>query len=265
MLQEEQIRLVPGVHRAQRLARQVADAWRPEHALQVLADVLAQSLGVGVGDLPTGLGLSDRGRLGHRRSQLIECRRIQLSGTGDPAEERGSHEQGLDCPHHRKTVVHGLGCANALRPYPGRMRIRPATLADLDALGALKLRASLALGEHLEALQALAEARSFPPEHLPFAIVAEAETVIAGFATVLAGADGRAELEDLFVEPDLWRRGIGRGLIAAAEARALASGAQVLRVVANSHGFYLACGFELIGETETLFGPAPVMEKRVSC
>ena len=37
----------------------------------------------------------------------------------------------------------------------------------------------------------------------------------AGFATVLPGDAGRCVLEDLFVEPDLMRRGIGRALVEA--------------------------------------------------
>ncbi len=143
------------------------------------------------------------------------------------------------------------------------MRFRSAANQDVAALGALKLRASLALGEHLEQLEALPEARAFPPEHLAFAVVAEVEGTIVGFVTVLPETDGRAELEDLFVDPDLWRRGIGRRLIAEAEALALAAGARVLRVVANSPAFYVACGFEAVGEVETLFAPAPVMEKRL--
>ena len=115
------------------------------------------------------------------------------------------------------------------------MRFRSAANQDVAALGALKLRASLALGEHLEQLEALPEARAFPPEHLAFAVVAEVEGTIVGFVTVLPEA----------------------------EALALAAGARVLRVVANSPAFYVACGFEAVGEVETLFAPAPVMEKRL--
>jgi GNAT superfamily N-acetyltransferase len=138
--------------------------------------------------------------------------------------------------------------------------IRPATAEDLPALGELKLRASLALGEHIAELEALPEARIVPAEHLPFVFVAEDRGRILGFATVLPGGEDHAVLEDMFVEPDQWRRGIGRLLIGEAVARARALGAQVLRVIANSRGFYDACGFEAVGEVQTQFAPAPVMD-----
>jgi predicted N-acetyltransferase YhbS len=143
------------------------------------------------------------------------------------------------------------------------VRIRPATAADLAELGALKLRASLALGEHVAELEALPEARTVPAEHLPFVFVAEDDGGILGFATVLEGSDDTAVLEDMFVEPNHWRRGIGRLLIGEAVGRTRALGAEVLRVVANSRGFYDACGFEAVGEVQTTFAPAPVMDLKL--
>lgn len=142
-------------------------------------------------------------------------------------------------------------------------RIRPAHLKDRDALGRLKLWASLAWGDHVEELRALPEAGTVPIEHLPFLFVAESDEAIVGFATVLRGPEGRAELEDLFVAPEFWRRGIGRRLMAEAERRAEASGARSLHVVANGHarGFYDACGFAVVGMVATLFEPAAAMEK----
>jgi GNAT superfamily N-acetyltransferase len=138
------------------------------------------------------------------------------------------------------------------------VRIRPATADDLPVLGELKLRASLALGEHVEEIEALPEARIVPGEHLPFVFVAEEAGRVLGFATVLPIEDG-VELEDMFVDPGHWRRGIGRALIEEAAARARALGANALRVVANSRGFYEACGFKAVGEVQTKFAPAPVM------
>ncbi len=141
------------------------------------------------------------------------------------------------------------------------MWIRAATAADLEALGALKLRASLAWGEHVEALTAMADARTVPIEHLPFVFLAETVEGIAGFATVLPGA----ELEDIFVDPHLWRRGAGRVLMREAVSRARVLGAPALHVIANSHalGFYAACGFEVIGTVTTELGPGVEMELRL--
>ena len=43
--------------------------------------------------------------------------------------------------------------------------------------------------------------------------VAERDGVIVGFATVLPRGDGNAELDALFVDPNLWKRGVGRLLV----------------------------------------------------
>ena len=142
------------------------------------------------------------------------------------------------------------------------MRIRAATAADLDALGALKLRASLAWGEHVEVLSAMADARTVPAQHLPFVFLAETDEGIAGFATVLPVPGAHAELEDIFVEPDLWRRGAGRLLMQEAWRHARALGASSLHVIANPRplAFYAACGFQAIGTAITELGPGIEME-----
>ena len=143
---------------------------------------------------------------------------------------------------------------------------RPAVRRDLDALGALKLRASLAWGEHVDEIQSLPEARIVPLPHLPFIIVAEALDRLVGFATVLPTGEDHAELDDLFVEPELWGRGIGRALVAEAESKAQDIGARTLQVVANDRalGFYRACGFAVTGEVQTRFAPALRMEKHLA-
>ncbi len=107
------------------------------------------------------------------------------------------------------------------------------------------------------------EARVVPAEHLPFVFVAEQAGRVLGFATVLAGPEGAAELEDLFVDPDLWRRGVGRRLVREAERRARDLGAISLHVIANgrAQAFYIACGFAILGTAKTELGPAPEMEK----
>jgi GNAT superfamily N-acetyltransferase len=87
--------------------------------------------------------------------------------------------------------------------------------------------------------------------------VAEIDGRIAGFAAVVDG-----ELDGLFVEPDLWRRGIGSALVETATHEARRKGLS-LSVVANhaARGFYERCGFSHEGEAETRFGPALRMTK----
>jgi GNAT superfamily N-acetyltransferase len=144
--------------------------------------------------------------------------------------------------------------------------IRPARDEDRAALGALKLRSSLAWGDHVEELRALPEARAVPLAHMPHAIVAERDGTIVGFATVLAGKDGEAELEDLFVAPEQWRTGVGSKLLAEAEQRAVDGGARVLHVVAGARArpFYEASGFRLVGTVATAFEPADELDKDLS-
>jgi GNAT superfamily N-acetyltransferase len=146
------------------------------------------------------------------------------------------------------------------------IRIRTARPEDRDALGALKLRASLAWGEHVAALRAMPEARQVPAEHLPAIVVAEIGGAIAGFATVLPRDGGGAELEDLFVDPIAWRRGVGARLLAEAERRAAALGARTLHVVASerARAFYERCGFEVVGTVMTELAPASELRKTLS-
>ena len=142
------------------------------------------------------------------------------------------------------------------------IRIRRAAPHERQALGGLKLRASLAWGDHRDALKAMADARTVPAHHLPFVFVAEEGGRILGFATVLPGPAPIAELEDLFVEPNRWRRGVGRMLVEEAVRRARASGAASLHLIANPNAvaFYAACGFGIIGRAATELGPAMEME-----
>ncbi len=145
----------------------------------------------------------------------------------------------------------------------GEIVIRSAAAHELDQLGRLKLRASLAWGDLVAELQALPEARQVPSEHLPYVLVAEHKRAILGFATVLPSDGENAELEDLFVDPPAWRRGVGAALTRAAEMRAIELGCRVLRVVANNRAvpFYEALGFGTVRVVETLFEPAPQMMK----
>lgn len=133
-------------------------------------------------------------------------------------------------------------------------RIRPARLMEREALEALQRRASLALPRYRQQLEANPDAIHLPAEQIESGavVVAEMDGAIAGFAVLLGG-----ELDGLFVEPDLWRRGIGSVLVEAAVHAARRNG-MTLSVTAapEARAFYESCGFIAEGTAQTRFGPA---------
>jgi len=145
------------------------------------------------------------------------------------------------------------------------MIIRAALIAERANLEALQWRASLANPGDRDALLANPDAIEIPSEHIAdgHLSVAEDDGVIVGFATVLPRPDGNAELDALFVEPGLWKRGVGRLLVERCADVARARRSRVLHVVGNPHaeGFYIACGFHTRGTIETRFGPGLAMER----
>ena len=70
----------------------------------------------------------------------------------------------------------------------------------------------------------------------------------------------------MFVDPHEWKRGIGRALVDHCADVARARGASYLHVIGNPHaeGFYLACGFTIIGTSDTQFGIGLSMERVLS-
>jgi GNAT superfamily N-acetyltransferase len=105
--------------------------------------------------------------------------------------------------------------------------IRPAVMSERQALEALQRRASLNNPGDRDAL--LANVPREGPE---------------------------MDLDGLFVEPHLWRHGIGRLLVEYSAVFAREQGADVLHVVGNPHAqeFYRSCGFEVLGTVPTRFG-----------
>jgi GNAT superfamily N-acetyltransferase len=145
--------------------------------------------------------------------------------------------------------------------------IRLAVAGEREALEALQWRASLRNSRDREGLLANPDAILLPLEQIAAGqvFVAVRDTTIIGFAAVLPRADGDAELDGLFVEPDIWRQGIGHALVARSTKYAIASGSAVLHVVGNPHaaGFYKACGFEPCGSHRTRFGVGILMQRRL--
>ena len=87
---------------------------------------------------------------------------------------------------------------------------------------------------------------------------------IVGFAT-LQQVGGVAELEDLFVDPDWMRRGVGRLLVLDAVAMARRGNVARIEVTANPHAlaFYENVGFVGDGRVETALGHGVRMHRGV--
>lgn len=143
--------------------------------------------------------------------------------------------------------------------------LRLARPSEWRALEELQRRASLANENDREAILAHPEAIDLPAEQISAGQVRVAESggVVVGFSAVLPREDGQAELDGLFVEPGLWKGGVGRALVEDASREARDRGCAELRVIGNPHalGFYEACGFETIGAFETQFGPGILMRR----
>ena len=143
--------------------------------------------------------------------------------------------------------------------------IRPALATERSSLEALQWRASLANAGDRDALLANPDAIVLPVEQIAdgHVLVATRDGVIVGFAAVLPRADGNAELDALFVEPDLWKRGVGRLLVERCADLARGRASRILHVVGNPHaeGFYVACGFRTTGAIETRFGAGLAMQR----
>jgi GNAT superfamily N-acetyltransferase len=143
--------------------------------------------------------------------------------------------------------------------------IRPARPDDQTTLESLQWRASLANPGDREALRANPDAIELPIEQITAGcvFVAERAGVVAGFAAVVPRLDGGAELDALFVEPHLWKHGIGRQLVNHIADVARERSASFLHVVGNPHaeGFYLSCGFTVTGTVETRFGVGLTMRR----
>lgn len=145
------------------------------------------------------------------------------------------------------------------------MCIRPARTDEQEMLESLQRRASLSNPGDRDALLANPDAIALPIEQIAegCVFVAERDGTVVGFAAVIPRPDGGAEVDALFVEPHLWKQGIGRGLVDHIADVARARAASFLHVVGNPHaeGFYVSCGFRATGTVETRFGIGLAMRK----
>jgi GNAT superfamily N-acetyltransferase len=143
------------------------------------------------------------------------------------------------------------------------MQIRLARPEEREELEALQWRASLANENDRPHLEANPDAIDLPAEQIERGevFVAHLAGHMVGFSGTLQ-EDGHVELDGLFVEPKMWRRGIGAALVDVAAHEARRQGV-ALMVVANpaAQGFYEKCGFTVEGHAETRFGPALRMSR----
>jgi GNAT superfamily N-acetyltransferase len=143
------------------------------------------------------------------------------------------------------------------------LSIRRAVASEQKQLEDLQLRASLTNAGDRDALLAHPDAIELPLAQIVAGgvFVAEWNGTIIGFAAVEPRADGESELDALFVDPTMRRRGIARSLIEHCAEVARTRKSAALCVVGNPHaeGFYTACGFKLVGTTETRFGTGLLM------
>ncbi len=145
--------------------------------------------------------------------------------------------------------------------------IRLALPSEKLELEQLQMRASLANEGDRGALLAHPDAIQVPVEQIAGGrvLVSECEGVIVGFAALEPREDGDSELDGMFVEPRMQRRGIAKSLIEHCAEIVRKEGSRAIHVVGNPHAaeFYSACGFEMIGTTETRFGPGILMRKSI--
>jgi len=147
----------------------------------------------------------------------------------------------------------------AMSKLADALTLRLATPSERELLEALQRRASLALEDYREQLEANPDAIHLPAEQIADGqvTVAELDGQVAGFAALAGG-----ELDGLFVEPTLWRQGIGAALIEHATHDARRRGLAVTVIASpGAQGFYERCGFSVEGQAQTRFGPAIRMSR----
>jgi len=139
------------------------------------------------------------------------------------------------------------------------LSIRTALPNDLDALRDVRARASMSNEGDRENLLAHPELLDFEGEGIADGRTRAAlvDDRVIGFSTVVVAGEVD-DLDDLFVDPDWMRHGVGLALVRDVVERARARGARYLEVTANPHAleFYAAAGFQPHGDAETLFGRA---------
>jgi len=136
------------------------------------------------------------------------------------------------------------------------VKIRKAAASEAEALSALALEAKAHWGYSREAIDSWREQLRISSENVEAkpTYVGAIDGVIVGFCS-LAPSGHAWELDNLWVAPQVMRRGVGRALLDHALEVAFRGGASSVTVDAdpNAEWFYLACGAMRCGEV-----PAPI-------
>lgn len=147
-------------------------------------------------------------------------------------------------------------------------RIRVARTEDYEALDQLMRRAArtfpgFADELHIKPGAFLVSRKAISAGRL---LLAEIDEGVVGFAMWVPIGEATAHMEGLYIDPDVWRSGLGSALLAAVSDAVRASGLKNVFVMAlaDSVEFYRRCGFVRTGATATPLGPAVTMMKEVT-
>jgi GNAT superfamily N-acetyltransferase len=146
--------------------------------------------------------------------------------------------------------------------------IRFAEPGDRDALSDLHRRSSFVWEEDRANLEAHPDALGVTPEAIAerrVRVALSRSGELLGFSVVADRSDAVCELDDLFVDPDAFRNGIGRALVQDAAASATRRQCRSMTVIAHPRNFpfYESVGFVPGEAAQTRFGPAVRMRREL--
>lgn len=150
------------------------------------------------------------------------------------------------------------------------MILRTARVEEAEELTSLAVRSKRTWGYDDDFMQRVMPDMIVHPHYLTaeHGIVAEDGGAIVGYAIVRVEAD-KAFLRNLFVEPNRFREGIGKGLFQESVRFARQRGAKTIILGGDPHaiGFYKRMGMRRIGDEPSLAGGGrmlPIMARDIA-
>ena len=168
---------------------------------------------------------------------------------------RGSHESDIGRVARRRSNPARI--ERDQNGLSGNSTIRAVTRDDATAISALAIRSKAHWGYSDEFMKACREELTYTESQIESTdyefYVCEAEGKIAGFYALEILGNNDAELEALFVEPEMIGRGFGRTLIEHAKLRAIDLGVRRIVIQGDPHAqaFYEAAGGVRDGRRES--------------